>query len=118
MAACGELGTKGRGSCGEEKKKKKEKKEGGERKREEGKGISSRDPKRICRDLRVRGKGPSAKSRKRRRVAAKRQGVGKEKARGKPGETLGLEVRWDWARFWAILSRLKFIFLFQINLAI
>ena len=45
----------------------------------------------------------------------KMPGGGKRKSQGKPGETLGLEVRWAWAGLGCSLARSNFYFLLQIN---
>ena len=57
-----------------------------EKRREGEEGDRVRDLERNSRDLIVRWRGLSAKRRKEGRVAARRQGVGKEKSQG---ETLG-----------------------------
>ena len=41
--------------------------------------------------------------------------MGKEKARGNQGKTLGFEVRWALGRIGLLSRSLKFIFLLQIN---
>ena len=56
-------------------------------------------------------KDRSVKSRKRRRVAAKMQGVGKQNSQG---ETRGFEVRWVCAGVGLLSRSLKIIFILQI----
>ena len=90
---------------GWEKKEKEIKIRGGERekKREEGEKEKG-----------WRWKGSFAKRQNRRRVAAKRQGVGKENSQGETRETLGFGVRWAWAGFWGTLSQFSKYFYLQI----
>ena len=60
-----------------------------------------------------RWEDPIAKRKKRRRVAARRQGVGKEKSQGETsGNPRVLEVRWAWAGLGYSLASQKLLFSF------
>ena len=82
-----EDGESGQVRCGEEKKEEKKrgkrKEEGRERERGKKRG-GKKKRKKWSRDPIARWKGTIAKREKKERGAARKQGVGKEKARGKP----------------------------------